>query len=213
MTILGIDEAGKGPVLGPLVMCAVIVDDLSILEQLNIKDSKLLTPKQREDVFEELKEVVKYELAIIEPEEIDRAVATNDLNWLEARHCVTLINKLWPNTAIIDCPSPNIRAYKNFIFERLDNKKTILNCCHKADRDFIVVGAASILAKVTRDRIVEQLKTDIGIDFGSGYLSDPKTQVFLNKSWKTHAALFRRSWAPYKSLHQSVGQKTLQNFI
>src|SRR3989344_1868917 len=212
MGILGIDEAGKGPVLGPLVMCAVILDDPAILEQLNVKDSKLLTPKQREDVYEELKDLVRHELVIIEPTEIDRAVAKHDLNWLEAQHSAILINKLWPHTAYIDCPSRNIRAYTSYIYERLDNKKTILHCRHKADRDYPVVSAASILAKVTRDRLIEHLKADIGIDFGSGYLSDPKTQTFMERHWHVHPHIFRHSWAPYKSLKRSLGQRRLGEF-
>ncbi|MFC1774681.1 ribonuclease HII [Nanoarchaeota archaeon] len=213
MKLLGIDEAGRGPIIGPMVMCAVYMNDPATLEQIGVKDSKLLTPKQREELYDELVQFVdKYELAIVEPIEIDEAVNVTRLNWLEADKSIEMINKLNPKKAILDCPSKNPSSYKEYVFERLEDKKTELICEHKADGNYEVVAAASIIAKVTRDRIIEDLKKKLNSDFGSGYLSDPKTQKFLKESWKEHHSVFRKSWRPYKDLAFARNQSSLGDF-
>ncbi|MBD3318689.1 ribonuclease HII [Candidatus Woesearchaeota archaeon] len=215
MTFFGIDEAGKGPIIGPLVMAAVCVKDLGVLEQMNVKDSKLLTPQQREDLFDELVNALtedEFRIVEISPAIIDKAVRFNNFNWLEADYTVDLINHFRPTTVIVDCPSRNIRAYKEYIFERLIQKPQEIFCEYKADANYPIVAAASILAKVTRDRIVAALHKEVGVDFGSGYLTDPKTKPFLKECWQTHAKLFRKSWAPYRILQNAAGQQKLGDF-
>ncbi|MBR9692216.1 ribonuclease HII, partial [Candidatus Woesearchaeota archaeon] len=72
--ICGIEEAGRGPVIGPMVMCGVVMEETNLpkLDKLGVKDSKLLTPKQREALFEKIKKTVKaYEILTIYPEEVD----------------------------------------------------------------------------------------------------------------------------------------------
>ena len=68
------------------------------------------------------------------------------------------------------------------------------------------------MAKVIRDRHIEHLKTEIGVDFGSGYMSDQKTQDFLKRYYKTHPHLFRRSWQSYKNVEENAKQKKLGEF-
>ncbi|MEK6874524.1 MAG: ribonuclease HII [Nanoarchaeota archaeon] len=202
--LCGIDDAGRGPVVGPLVMCGVLInaDDESKLKDMGAKDSKLLTPRQREGLAERIKEfVTKYKTVIINPAEIDDAVMGKEglnLNWLEALKSVEIINALKPDRVILDCPSPNIPAYTRYLAIRVSNKRAVLHCAHKADVLHPIVSAASIIAKVTRDEEIEKLKKSIKMDFGSGYPSDPRTIGFLKKYWNTYPQIFRHTWAPYK---------------
>ena len=200
--LCGIDEAGRGPVIGPLVICGVLIqeEDEPSLKSIGVKDSKLITPEKRSEIYEILKEKVKYKLLIISPQEIDEALQSNEinLNWLEAIKSVEIINFLKPEKAILDCPSNNIKAYTNYLKARVEDKSIELISEHKADFNHLIVGAASILAKVTRDREIERLKKKIGIDFGSGYPSDPVTRDFLIKNYKKYPEIFRKEWASYK---------------
>ncbi len=212
---LGIDEAGKGCIIGPLVMGAVLIDPEkeALLKSIGVKDSKLLTPEKREELFEQVKSIAdRFEIVEISPRDIDLAVFATNLNWLEADHQARFINLMKPTHVVIDCPSPNIRAFKEYVFERIDHKEILITCEHKADVNHVVVGAASILAKVTRDRAIENIKNKIGCDFGSGYLTDEKTQEFLKKHYKKYAYLFRQSWKPYKKIIEGIHQKSLGDF-
>lgn len=218
MLICGIDEAGRGPVIGPLVMCGLLIkeEDEKELVRLKVKDSKLLTRSVRESMFDKIKDVAKrYKLIVIEPQEIDKAVHNHDglnLNKLEARKSAEILNELIPDKAIIDAPSNNIESYKKYLMRFVKNKKIEVILEHKADVNYPVVSAASILAKVTRDNEIEKIKKQIGIDFGSGYMSDPKTVEFLQKNFEKYPELFRKSWFPYKDLLNQKFQKSLSDF-
>jgi len=204
MIIAGADEAGRGPVIGPLVMCAATIDekDLHKLEDIGVKDSKLLTAKKRVALFPQIKEIVKaYEILVIGPAEIDDALNSPDLNlnWLEAIKTAIVLNKLAPPKAIVDCPSNNIEAYHAYLGQFIKGEME-LQLEHNAER-YTIVAAASILAKVTRDNLIEEMKKKYG-DFGSGYPSDPKTKVFLEANWDKHKEIFRTTWASYKRFSQ-----------
>jgi len=212
MLICGIDEAGRGPVIGPMVMCGVALDSskLGYLRDLKVKDSKLLTPSQRERIFRELTTVGVHHVIIVEPAEVDAAVLGHEnLNWLEARKAAEIITKLQPQTAIVDCPSPNLQAFAGFIAKLLPYPID-LRCEHKADANHEIVAAASIIAKVTRDRLIEELKQKHGVDFGSGYMSDERTAAHI----RTHpnAVYVRKSWAPVQKLLAGKVQKGLGEF-
>src|SRR3989338_3176149 len=160
-------------------MCGVVIkeEDNQKLLDIAVKDSKLLTAKQRNDLYKKILKIGKdFEVIILQPKDIDDAVDSedgNNLNWMEAQTTAKILNKLNPEKAIIDCPSPNISKYTEYIKKLLNNKDIILVCAHHADRDFPTVSAASILAKVTRDKEIELLKKKHNIDFGSGYIADP----------------------------------------
>ena len=216
--ICGIDEAGRGPVIGPLVMCGLLVkeEDEKKLVKLQVKDSKLLTRERRELMFEKIKDIsYKAEIVIINPDEIDHAVNNHDglnLNKLEARKSAEMINLLNPDKAIIDAPSNNIKSYKQYLLNCINDKKIELVLEHKADLNYPVVSAASILAKVTRDNEIEKIKKKIRIDFGSGYMTDPKTIDFLEKYYEEYPDLFRKSWFPYQDILNKKFQKKLEDF-
>ncbi len=210
--IAGIDEAGRGPVIGPLVICAYMINekDMGLLANIGAKDSKLLSAPKRQKMFAELQKAAKaYEIIEIPPAEIDAAVEseTTNLNWLEAQKAAIMLNRLNPDVAIIDCPSPNLKAYKEYIYTFLKKKDMELILEHKAERH-LPVAAASIIAKVTRDKRIEEIKKEVGEDFGSGYPADPLTKKFIELNWKSENSKYmRKSWATYKALAQkSLGE-------
>ncbi|MBI2666400.1 ribonuclease HII [Candidatus Woesearchaeota archaeon] len=235
--LLGLDEAGRGPVLGPLVMAALVVDaeGEKKLKWLGVKDSKLLSSETREELFERIREIVlDFRVEVIEPDVIDLSLsdATTNLNWLEADTAARMVVELAqanknknpsPLVAVVDCPSPNIAGYTAYFLKKMDEfysadftpearKKIDLRLEHKADANHIVVGAASIVAKVIRDRAIEHLKNEVGIDFGSGYMTDPKTKDFLEKYHQKYPHLFRKQWQSYKDAVVRKEQKKLGEF-
>jgi len=216
-TIAGIEEAGRGPVIGPMVMCGVLVDekDEPKLKAIGAKDSKLLTPKTREVLFNQIIAMVKqYEVVIISPQEIDHALMseTLNLNKLEAQKMALITNRLKPDKVLLDCPSNNPADYVAYFKRYLDDKKLKIVAEHKADVKYTVVAAASILAKVTRDREIEKIKQKIKIDFGSGYPADEKTQTFLKHYHLNYPEIFRKTWASYKNILKGKSQKKLGEF-
>lgn len=216
MIICGIDEAGRGPVIGPMVLCGFCVEgkDEHKLLDLGTKDSKLLSPKKREELFSILKKIaIKYEVVVLSPREIDYALndPSLNLNWLEAIASAKIANKLTPDKLIIDLPSNNKDAYLNYLKRLLINEPIII-AEHKADVNYPSVSAASIIAKVTRDKEIEKLKKRLGIDFGSGYPSDPKTIDFLKKNFNKYPDIFRKTWACFKKLNAKEAQSKLPGF-
>src|SRR3989344_7887803 len=168
--ILGLDEAGRGPIIGSLFICGVVFDekDLDRLKEIGVKDSKLLPHNRRILIAKEIKKIAKnYKIVQIKPEEIDKAVNKKDglnLNWLEAHKTALIINELNPDKAIIDCPSPNINKYKEYLLNLLKNKKLELIVEHRAEKH-MPVAAASIMAKVIAEERLKKLKKTLKIDF------------------------------------------------
>lgn len=216
VTILGVDEAGKGPFIGPLVIAGAIIEkkDESKLIDMGVKDSKLISRRNRDLMFKKIVDVIKnYEIIVINPEEIDEAIFSQEmnLNKLEGVKTAALINKFKPDIAIIDCPSPNPELYKQFLLKRIKNKKIKLIIEHKADFKYPIVGAASILAKVTRDKSIDDLKKKYG-EIGSGYLTDEITQKFIKENFEFHPEIFRKSWKTFENLKNEKNQKKLEDF-
>lgn len=212
----GVEEAGRGPVIGPMVMaiCAVDEDKVPQLKEIGVKDSKLLSPLQRERLFDEIKEICEYKIIILQPSDIDDTLNNPDmnLNKLEAHTSAKLINLVKIDKVILDCPSNNIPAYTYLVKSMVKDKFVEVIAEHKADLNHVIVGAASILAKVTRDAEIEKIKKEIGQNFGSGYPSDPTTISFLKTNWKKHDKIFRKTWATYKKVAASSEQKGLTDF-
>lgn len=212
----GVDEAGRGPCLGPLVICGVTIDekDEAKLKALGVKDSKLLSKEEREELYPKIMKIVKdYKFIKIFPEEIDaRDSKYLSLNDLEAVKAAEIINYLKPEKVIVDCPSPNIPAFKNYLLRLIDNKKIDLIPEHKADFNHVVVGAASVIAKVERDNEIEKIKKELGVEFGSGYPSDPVTKKFLSENWEKYPGLFRKTWETWKVFKEKKNQKGLFDF-
>ncbi len=216
--IAGIEEAGRGPVIGPMVMVGLTIaeEDEHKLKDIGAKDSKLLSPLQREDLYDSIMQIVKkHKIVILSPQDVDNAVLsrTSNLNHLESDTTIKILNELSPDKALIDCPSNNTTAYAGRIRASLKKKTMELVVEHKADVHYPIVSAASIIAKVTRDAEIEKIKKEIKINFGSGYPSDPLTQRFLREQYNNpqFSHLFRKSWASYQALLPKK-TKTLSEF-
>jgi ribonuclease HII len=212
--ILGIDEAGRGPVIGPMVIAGVMIEKEDEKKLGAVKDSKLLTQKQRLALIGSIKNNSKYKILVIEPEVIDGAILSQELNlnWLEAHKQAEIINELNPDCAIIDCPSINEKAYKNYLSNLVKNKKIELIVEHKADVNYPVCSAASILAKVKREEEITELKKKYG-DFGPGYPSHPKTIEFVKDNYDKYPEIFRKTWSTYKRLSKPEFDKTKQKVL
>jgi ribonuclease HII len=219
MLIAGVDDAGRGAVIGPLVIAGVAIEenDLSILRELGVKDSKLLSPSKREALAIEVKHVAR-KLAIekLSPKEIDKVVETgrklHRLNRLEAQTMAKVIETIKPDVAYVDASDVLEERFKQHIQEYLPFKLDIISE-HKADRTYPIVSAASIIAKVERDREIAELAKKYG-DLGCGYPTDPKTISFLQECLKNmgdYPEFVRKSWKPAKKAKDSIKkrQKTL----
>ncbi len=201
-----------------MVALAIKEEEQKKLEWMGVKDSKQLSRERREELFERIREIVHdFRIEVIEPDAIDLSLQSDgtNLNWLEAETSARMVCELDPDVIILDCPSPNIPAYRNYVLERLSEavrQKATLLAEHKADANHIIVSAASVIAKVIRDRHIEHIINEIGIDCGSGYMSDPKTQEFLREYHDKFPHLFRKGWQSYKDLLEKKKQKVLGEF-
>ncbi|MBD3203534.1 ribonuclease HII [Candidatus Woesearchaeota archaeon] len=217
MLVAGIDEAGRGPVLGPLVIAGVLVhkNHFKKLKKLGVKDSKLLSKQKREELFEKIIQISdKYKIISIAAYDIDSALISfkNNLNILEAHTSAEIISHLNPEKVILDLPDRNRDRYCSYIIEKLKEKVEI-TAEHKADLNYPVVSAASILAKVTRDKQIDDFKKKLGIDCGSGYMTDPKTQKFLDEHWNNKKiTFFRKEWSSWKKVKIKKTQKRIFEF-
>lgn len=213
----GIDEAGRGPVIGPLVMAVCTCDesDIEKLEALGVKDSKLVLPLKRKQLVPQIKKICKHEVIVLEPKVIDQAVLDKkyNLNWLEADTSVRLMKKIKADRFYIDCPSSNPEKYSKYVQDKYGGN-AMLYIEHKADAKYVIASAASIIAKVTRDELIEQIQKKHNIRFGSGYPADPETQSFLVRNWnnKSYSDIFRKSWASYSKLENKKKQMRLDGF-
>jgi ribonuclease HII len=208
MLLGGVDESGRGCVLGPLAVAGVSVDStrLQELADLGVKDSKLLSPKQREALFTEIMKICKgVQVSRIPPKMIDLYVSRGKkyrrLNYLETIHMARVIDALGVDEVFVDAPDVNPTRFKSELQELLTCNPRII-AEHKADLNYAVVSAASIIAKVERDRDVAALRVLHG-DFGSGYPSDPDTIAFLEswmKSNSSHPEFARRSWKTWERI-------------
>lgn len=204
MNILGIDEAGRGPVIGPLIVAGVVIPEekISVLEKMGIKDSKKLTPTRRKVLSRKLKNMFEYETVEITAQDIDNLRGRNvNLNEIEKIAMLQIIDKLDTDYIIVDSVDVKAKRLEKEIKNVAGDIEIISE--HKADDKYIQVAAASIIAKYERDFIIEQLKKEyrkIG-EIGSGYASDPKTKMFLNKfTYDEMPKIVRKSWKTVENL-------------
>jgi len=217
--VCGIDEAGRGPILGPLVLACVLLDSRAkkTLAKMGVRDSKKLSPERREQLEPEIKKhALEWSITKISPPEIDRLRNTMSLNDIEALKISELIMGLdnMPHKIIVDAAdtvqesfgmrivSHTSRLNPEFMLPQIVSE-------HKADDRYVEVGAASIIAKVERDREIRTLSLKHG-EIGSGYPSDTVTQEYLRRTLRGGVLpdFVRRSW---NTLEKSK-QMTLTEF-
>lgn len=190
---LGIDEAGRGCLVGPMVVAGVVLSEEGVkrLRRAGVKDSKRLTRRRREELFRSVFEESEA-VAVVKatPEEIDRE-NLNELTYTKVIQIVRTLSVFPVEVVTVDRVGKEERVVKEILELGLRP-----NVVFRADEEFLEASAASVVAKVVRDRIVEGLKREYG-DFGSGYPSDPKTRKWvrsLSSEGKPPPTIIRRTW-------------------
>lgn len=217
--ICGTDEAGRGPVIGPLVIAGVLFEDDQDLIKLKVRDSKKISPKKREYLAKMIKELaVDYEVLVIPAKDIDDMRKVMTLNEIEVNAFSKVIKKLKPDICYVDSADVNEKRFADDILANLSFKPEIVSK-HKADDIYPIVSAASIIAKTRRDeevaKIAAHLEKKLNLPMGSGYPADPITQKFLSKwvdKYKNLPPQVRRSWKTTSNLLKQKSIKKLDDF-
>lgn len=217
--ICGADEAGRGPCFGPLVVAGVLVENDSELVRIGVCDSKQLAPKRREQLAPMIKNSAsKYEIVVLPAADIDDLRKTMTLNELEVFVYSKIIEKLKPDVCYVDAVDVKEERFGRDILSLLSYKPRMISE-HKADVNYPIVGAASILAKVTRDehvrRIAQELEPKLNLPLGSGYPADPVTKKFLSTWVSRFGSLpphVRTSWETCQKLIKNQNTKRLDDF-
>jgi len=210
MLVAGVDEAGRGPVLGPMVLAIAVIDEEKeqYLKSIGVKDSKMLTPERREELAKVIHDTCDCHVAKITAKQLNSWMKVKSLNQIEADAAADLIFHLPElekvETIYIDSPDPVARK---FVWRMNLNKsiKEKIHASHKADVIFPICSAASIIAKTTRDAEIEKIKKEIECDFGTGYSHDERTikcmeeninnpilHKYLRTEWKTTKEMMKR---------------------
>jgi ribonuclease HII len=221
-SIIGVDEAGRGPVMGPLVVAGFRLEteeEEKILENLKVCDSKKCTRRRRERLAIEIRRIGKYSIKTFSALEIDETRKVKTLNKIEGELFAEVINQLDPEddtTVIVDSADANENSFKKYITEKLRKQPKIISI-HKADEKYLVVAAASILAKTERDYLIDNIAKELKSEIGSGYPADPITRNFLEKWINDKGDLppyTRRSWNTAKKLIDNFKKpiKTLDQY-
>ncbi len=209
--ICGIDEAGRGPVIGPMVVAGVVVEDEEKLLKLGIKDSKRLPPSTRKKLAVEIKKVARdYRVEIIPPSVIDELRKRKTLNEIEKDYFLKVMEKLRADVYYIDAVDVNEERIATELSSKLPFRAKVI-AKHHADAIFPVVGAASIIAKTERDeqieKIAKELEPILGMPIGSGYPADPITRRFLEewiKRFKSLPPCIRKTWKTLKRFYNET---------
>ncbi len=227
MLILGIDDAGRGPIIGPMILAGVLINQKQedFLKKQEVKDSKQIHNSRMHKFAKIVQDnCIAYKVVQASPNDIDYSLATgtnlNEIEAIKAALIVNEINKKFKSEKIrliVDCPSNNTFAWRSSLVKKIDFAENLeIHCEHKADVNHIAVAAASILAKSTREMEMEKLQKQYASlgKVGSGYAADPITQEFLKTQGKSlrDSGIFRKSWATWKNLFPGEGQTTLGTF-
>lgn len=219
--VLGVDEAGRGAVVGALCIAAVVVDenDSRALKNLGVKDSKKLSRKRREELEDGIKEIAD-DLAVVRipAEVIDEEMDRKSLNRIEVERIAELINALQPDLAVVDAPEAKTGKVEREILSLINDglkDRMKLEAENHADENYPIVSAASILAKVTRDNSLEDLERDLNEEIGNGYPSDQRTVNFLESCLDSSGDFpqcVRKGWITAKRLVGKREQNDLSKF-
>ena len=204
MKVLGIDEAGRGSVLGPLVLCGVVIEEerIKFLERLKVKDSKKISPRKRVVLSRKIRKITDYHLVKIPAHDIDVLRSTDvNLNEIEKIGIRKIIGKSEANTCIVDCFDINPDRLKYEIESFFPDLNVISE--HNAEDKYLAVAAASIVAKVERDLEIAKIRKTFK-NIGSGYPSDPKTTEFIKRSYEDLPDFVRKSWATVSKIREDM---------
>jgi ribonuclease HII len=212
--ICGVDEAGRGPVMGPMVVAGLMLESESQLEGLNVRDSKKCTPKRREMLASQLYNIATTEIMIVPASDIDIMRENLTMNQIETKLFASIIEKLKPEIAYVDSADVNEERFGWDIQNELDFELKIISK-HGADEIYPIVSAASIIAKTTRDDEVRKIAIEIGEDIGSGYPSDAQTIQFMERWIAKHGKPppnTRLSWKTAQRLMSRAKSKRIEDY-
>lgn len=220
MKTLGIDEAGRGPVLGSMFVGGVLVKDENMedLQNLGVKDSKLLSDSKRESLVPKIKEKAEEIYAKeVTGQQIDELRKNISLNKIELEVFLKIIEESKPDKVIIDLPERNSEKYKAKVRARLgeDYKDLEIVAEHKADVNYPIVSAASIIAKSNREKNVRKIEEKYDEEISTGYPHDKKTINFLEEYVAKNGVLpeeARESWSTAKRILKQNSQKKVDDF-
>jgi len=217
--VLGVDEAGRGPVLGSMFIGGFLVEETELdkVEDLGVKDSKKLSNKKRDSIDNVLEKYGDTFLKEVEASEIDELREIMSLNEIELQAFVDVIERADPDKVFVDLPEPDgdrfIRKMKRELPSRFKDVDFVAE--HEADDTYPVVSAASIVAKSARERHVDSLKQKYGYDFKSGYPHDKPTIKFLERFVEEKGELppeTRKSWSTAERILKEKSQSGLGEF-
>ncbi|MBS3063373.1 MAG: ribonuclease HII [Candidatus Diapherotrites archaeon] len=218
MLIAGIDEAGRGPAIGPMVLAVASIEkgDEERLVEMGVTDSKLLSPAKREAFYPQIKALCRETLSTqIAAQEIDELRERQSLNEIEAMRIGWLLNNLHvkPDVVYVDAPDVIQENFGKRIERYCDFSVKIVSE-HKADLNYPICGAASVIAKVERDEEIKKLAKTYG-EMGSGYPHDEVTIRFI-KNWLQQnnklPDFVRKSWDTNQRLLNERFQKKLHSW-
>ena len=217
MMIAGIDEAGKGPVIGPMCIGGIKIEEskVHILKLLGVADSKKLTPKKRENLASLIKKHSDgYTILEVSPFQIDELRKIMSMNEVMVVCFAKVLEQLKPDLVYVDAADVKAERFAENLRRQYaktnqsDSTKITIVSMHQADVLYPTVSAASIIAKVRRDEVIKELKKELNVDFGSGYPSDPKTKEFLFKWGRQHSGEFpsivRQSWKTIEKVKEKL---------
>ena len=235
--ITGIDEAGRGALIGPMVICGITAERKveRRLKGIGVRDSKELTPAKREKLYNRIKELVQKGSRVsgilpisIPPCRIDAQKSENsNLNLLEARTMAEIIGMIGGEEVYLDALTARPERFKKVVLDfmndrpegknlRIEGKNFRIIAENDADKRYPIVSAASIIAKVERDRAIDEIKKEAGVDFGVGYPHDQRTVDFVDMLIKTRRRLpayVRKSWITTQQLQEKNWQRRIKDFI
>jgi len=236
----GIDEAGRGAVIGPMVIAGVAIEKNKqrLLKSIGVKDSKELSPQKREELYKEIETVARNVVVIKIPACMITSYQSKKINLdrIEAMKMADIVKMLGAKKVYIDSIEQNSEKFEKMIREYLKENDSELIVKNYLDESIPVVSAASIIAKVERDKEIEEIKKQVNFDFGVGYPHDEKTIKFIEKvlqsenspprylrlKWETVREIARKlieqdkkvkKWVLEEVLEQDSWQKKIKDFF
>ncbi len=218
--LTGIDEAGRGALIGPMVIAGVTipVEHEKNLRNIGVKDSKVLSPRKREELAGKIEKLATNIVVLrVQACKIDdyRSKGIN-LDKIEAMKMSQIIDACDGSKIFVDSLEQNSKRYKKMIEGFLQNKNADLVVENYLDESIPVVSAASIIAKVERDRAIAEIKKQVNFDFGVGYSHDARTIEFVEnliKQRKSLPSFVRKSWVTTQFLQEKNWQRKIKDFF
>jgi len=203
-----------------MVIAGVVIDSRheKKLKILGVKDSKELTPKRRSELAPKIEELCKSVIVLRVPAcKIDsyRAKKIN-LDMIEAMKMAEIIDVSGADKVFVDSLQANPEKFKKHIQQHMTTDGIDMIVENYSDETYPVVSAASVIAKVERDKVIEEIKRKVNFDFGVGYSHDERTINFVKKLLEEKKQLppyVRQSWVTIQVLQEASWQRKLKDFF